>query len=189
MPVLTHTTPVFSVDNAAWTPMLTDPSGGTATYGTKIDVPGIQTVQLDPDVLNKELFGDNAIIAMAAKARRFVFKAMAAKLSLDLLASLMGGAVVDAGTTPNQTSTYTVLNSDSAKYGKFEYRVLGVELPGAAGGGDLHFVGWKCKLTSTSLAAKMEDFAPHAFDVIALARTSDGKMISLVENETAVALA
>lgn len=189
MPALPHFTPVFSVDNAAWTPMLTDPPGGTSTYSTKIDVPGIQNVQLDPDLLQKELFGDNAIIARAAKARAFIFKAMAAKISLDLLASLLGGAVVDAGTTPNQTTTYTLLNSDAAKYGKLEYRVLGVELPGAAGGGDLHFIGWKCKLSSTSLQANMEDFAPHAFDVTAIARSSDGKMISLVENETAVALA
>jgi len=172
MPALPHYTPVFSVDNAAWTPMLTDPVGGTATYGTKIDIPGIQSVALDPNLLVKELFGDNAIIALATKARSFAFKAGAAKLSLDLLASLMGGAVVDAGTTPAQTTTYTLLNSDAAKYGKLEYRVLGVELPGTAGGGDLHFVGWKCKLAATSLAANMEDFAPLSFDVTAIQRSS-----------------
>jgi len=162
--------------------------GGTATYGTKIDVPGIQMVAVDPNLLVKELFGDNAIIALATKARSIGLKCGAAKLSLDLLASLMGGAVVDAGTTPNQTTTYTLLNSDSAKYGKLEARVLGVELPGAAGGGDLHFIGWKCKLANVSLAANMEDFAPLSFDVTAIQRSSDGRMFSLVENESALVL-
>lgn len=186
---LTHTTPVFSVDNASWTPLLTDTVGGTATYGTKIDIPGIQMVALDPNLLVKELFGDNAIIALATKARSFGFKCGSAKLSLDLVASLMGGTVTDTGITPAMKATYTVLNSDSAKYGKLEYRVLGVELPGTAGGGDLHFVGLKCKLSGLSMAAQMEDFAPVSFDVTAIQRSSDGKMIEIVANEVAVAIA
>jgi len=189
MPALTHTTSVFSVDNAAITPLLTDPAGGTATYGTKIDLPGIREAGFAPDVLAKELFGDNYIIARAAKARAVDSKLGVAKMSLDVLAAVLGGTVTDAGTTPAQTSTYVLLGSDKAKYFKLEYRVLGVELPGAAGGGDLHVVFWKCLIKATDQSAKMEDFALPTFDVSAIPRLSDLKLVSIVENETAIALA
>ncbi len=188
MPVLPRYTSIFSIDNAAITPLLTDPIGGTATYGTKIDVPGIRSATLDPEILAKELFGDNAIQGRAAKARQIMSKVEAARLNLDILALLMGGAVTEAGTTPAQTTTYNLLGSSAGSYFKLEYRVLGVELPNVAGGGDLHVVFWKAKITSTALPTQMEEFAPHSFDVAAIARLSDSKLLSLVENETALSI-
>lgn len=189
MPALPRYTSIFSIDNAAITPMLTDPIGGTATYGTKIDVPGIRSATFDPEILAKELFGDNAIQGRAAKARQIMSKVEAARLNLDVLSLLLGGVVTDAGATPAQTTTWNLLGSSAGGYFKLEYRVLGVELPGAAGGGDLHVVFWKTKITGTALPVQMEEFAPHSFDVAAIARLADSKLVSLIENETAVALA
>lgn len=185
---LVHETSVFSVDNAAITPLLTDPVGGSATYGVKVNFPGIREAGFSPDLLKKELFGDNFIIARAAKARQVQSKIGVAKMNLDILAALLGGTVTDAGVTPNQTTTYNLLGSDKAKYFKLEYRVLGVELPGAAGGGDLHVVFWKCLIEGTSADAKMEDFAMPTFDVAAIPRLSDLKLAAVVENETAAAI-
>lgn len=188
MPVLPRYTSIFSIDNASITPMLTDPIGGTATYGTKIDAPGIRSATFDPDLLAKELFGDNAIQGRAVKARQIMSKVEIARVSLDILAVLLGGAVTDAGTTPAQTTTYNLLGSSAGAYFKLEYRVLGVELPGAAGGGDLHVVFWKCKVTDLGLPIKMEDFAVQSFGVGAIPRLADNKMVALVENETAVSI-
>lgn len=186
---LNRYTSIFSIDNAAITPMLTDPIGGSATYGTKIDVPGIRSATLDPEILAKELFGDNVIQGRSAKARQIMSKIEAARLNLDILAVLMGGAITDTGVTPNQKAEYNLLGSDAGKYFKLEYRVLGVELPGAAGGGDLHVTFWKCKITGTALPVQMEEFAPHSFDVAAIARLADSKLLTLTENETAIAIA
>lgn len=188
MPALPRYTSIFSIDNASITPLLTDPIGGTATYGTKIDVPGIRSATFDPEILAKELFGDNAVQGRAAKARQLMSKVEAARVSLDILAVLMGGTVTDAGVTPAQTTTYNLLGSSAGSYFKLEYRVLGVELPGAAAGGDLHVVFWKCKITSAGLPTKMEEFAPLSFDVAAIARLADSKLVSLIENETAVSI-
>lgn len=188
MPVLPRYTSIFSVDNAAITPMLTDPIAGTATYGTKIDVPGIRSATFDPEILAKELFGDNAIQGRSAKARQIMSKIEAARLNLDILAVLMGGAVADSGTTPAQVTSWNLLGSSAGSYFKLEYRVLGVELPGAAGGGDLHVTFWKCKITGTALPVQMEEFAPLSFDVAAIARLADSKMVTLTENETALAI-
>lgn len=185
---ITHSTSIFSIDNAAITPMLLDPPGGTTTYGTKIDVPGIRSSTFEPDTLAKELFGDNAIVARAAKARQIMSKVAAARLSTDALAVLLGGTVTDGGTTPNQTSTWSVGNASAGAYFKLEYRVLGVEVPGAAGGGDLHVVFWKCKITDTALPIRMEEFAEFTFGVAAISRLSDGKIVDIKSNETAAAI-
>jgi len=166
----------------------TSNTAGAATYGTLIALPGIRMASFEPEVLNKELFGDNAIIARYAKTRAISSKVEVAKTSLDVMAVLLGGSVVDAGTTPSQTTTYTISNSDAGKYFRLEYRVLGVELPSAAGGGDLHVVFHKCKITDTGLQTRMEDFAPHTFGVQAIARSSDGKITSLIENESALSI-
>jgi len=189
MPVLPHETPVFSLDKCKIYPLTADPAGGTATYGAGIACTGIQSLAVDPDTLYKELFGDNAIIAAAGKARKFTFKLGMAKVSLDVMAQLYGGTVTDAGSTPAQSTTYSVKNTDAGKYFKLECQILGVEIPASSGGGDLHVVGWKCKVMSAAIAGKAEDFAPLTFDVAALARSADGKMFDLVENETLVALA
>jgi hypothetical protein len=186
---LPHETPVFSVDNAAITPLLTDPVGGTATYGTKINFPGIREAGFNPDLMSKELFGDNYIIARAGKVRQVKTKIGVAKMNLDILAAILGGAVTDTGTTPNMVATYNLLGTDKLKYFKLEYRVLGVELPSAAGGGDLHVVYWKCMIEATSQDAKMEDFTLPTFDVCAIPRLADSKMVAMVANETAIALA
>ena len=188
MPALPHYTPVFSVDKAAWTPMLTDPTSGSATYGTKILLNGITTVSFDPEVLYKEAFGDNAIQHVASKARKFMCKAGLDKFDLDFFAQILGGTVTDAGTTPAQTTTYDILNTSASKYGKFEAQVLGVEVPGPSGGGDLHFVFWKAKMMAFSAGASAENFSSPSFEFAVLARVSDGKMASIVENETAVSL-
>ncbi|MFN2537960.1 MAG: hypothetical protein ABR549_07370, partial [Mycobacteriales bacterium] len=147
---LTHVTPIFSVDQAGIYPLLTD-TGANPTYGARLDLPGVHDVALNPDTLYKELFGDNAIIANASKLRKMGCAATWAKASLDVLVQLAGGTVTDAGVTPNQTSTYSVKNTDAGKYFKFEFRVLGVEVPASAGGGDAHAVLWKCKAADWAL--------------------------------------
>jgi hypothetical protein len=188
MPVLPHLTPLFSVDKAAWTPLTADPSGGTATYGTKVYIPAVESVSVDPDVLYKELFGDNAIAATAAKPRSVKAKVNFGKIDLDLLKNLLGGLVTDAGTTPNQTSTLDISRTSAASYGKLECQVLGVELPTVAAGGDVHFVWWKAKLNSLTIGTTAEDYGKPTMSVTGIYLLANDKMFSVVENETAVAL-
>jgi len=191
MPVvpLPHNTPIFSIDAAKIYPMLTDPVGGPATYSAGFKLPGAQSMTWEPDTLSKELFGDNAIIALAGKMRAVVSKVACAKSDLDVLSTLFGGTVTDVGVTPAQTATYSVKNTDFGKYFKLEAQILGVEVPTSSGGGDVHQVCWKCKIVDASESVTAENFAPTTFTIKAIQLTANGKIYDRVFNETAVALA
>lgn len=188
---ITHNTPVFSVDQAKVYAMLTDPAGGSATYGTGVALPGVRSVAIDPDVLNKELFGDNIILALAAKTRKVAAKVGYAKLDLDVLPILTGASTVDTGTTPNQVATYTLTDAVIPVYFKLEFRILSVELPSAAGGGSLNVTLHKCKITNWGggPGAVMEDFQLSEFDLSAIRTNATGnKIMTVVFNETLAAL-
>jgi len=184
---LTHRTPVFSVDQAAIYPMLTDVTTNP-TYSPRVLLPGVTTVAMDPDVLSKELFGDNAIRAHYSKVRQFMGKAGFVDLDLDVQAILDGSVTADTGTTPNQVATNTILGSSFCPYFKLEFRVLGVEVPGVAGGGSVNVSLHKCKVTKFGGGAKAEDYSPSEFDFVALQTVSNGKIRTITFNETAAAL-
>lgn len=185
---LTHETPVFSVDKLAMYPMTADPSGGTATYGARVYVPGVRTISASPDVLSKELFGDNAVLARTTKLRGMNGTAECAKWSLDIIKNLIGGTLTDSGSTPNMISTLSIKNTDFGGYFKLEAQILGVELPSSTSTGDVHLVWWKAKLSNFDLGANMEDYSTPSFDIAGVQRSSDGKIFDLVYNETAAAL-
>ena len=89
-----HSTPVFSVDQAKIYPMTADTGAMPPTYGTGVAVPAIRTTGFSPDILAKELFGDNAVIARAAKTRQVNFGLEFGKWDLDVLKILLGTAAV-----------------------------------------------------------------------------------------------
>ena len=185
---LVHNTPVFSIDQAKIYPLTVDTSA-TLTYGTGVAIPGIRTTGFSPDILAKELFGDNAVIARAAKTRQVNFGLEFAKWDLDVWKILYGtGAIVDAGTTPSQTSTWTLLGADQPGYFKLEYRVLGVEL----GNGNLSSANVslaKCKITSAETPLTMEEYGIPKCEASAVATVKTPVSFATITlNETAAAL-
>jgi hypothetical protein len=185
---LTHKTPVFSIDEAAIYPMLTDVALSAPTYSAKVSIPGIHTVTPAFDILSKELFGDNVVLGQATKVRKATLAATFAKLSLDVLAILSGGTTTDAGTTPNQTSTFGIGRTATPGYFKFECRVLGVELPGPAGGGSFNIKLNKCKASNFAPVVASEDYGAQTMDLVAIYPEGTANLIDLIFNETAAAL-
>jgi len=185
---LTHTSPVFSIDEAAIYPMLTDVAASAPTYSAKIPIPGIHTVTPSFDILAKELFGDNVVLGRATKVRQVMFACTFAKLALDVLNVLSGGSTTDAGTTPNQTSTFTIAKTSTPGYFKVEFRVLGVEVPGPAGGGSLNVKMYKCKATNFAPVLASEDYGQQSLDIAGVYPLGTANLIDIVFNETAAAL-
>jgi hypothetical protein len=182
---LVHQTSVFNVDEAAIYLLLSDPKGGTATYGERIDCPLIQNVACNPDMLNKELYGNGAVQARAAKLRQLMATVTYGELDFDALNVLNGSTITDDGVTPDQTSTLDLTADDIPNYFRLEFRILQTDLPG----GSLNVALHKCKVSDLvlGLAAK-EDFSPQAFSLAAIPRKSDRKIASPVLNETAAEL-
>lgn len=189
---LSHVTKLYAVKDCKIYKMLTDPAGGTSTYSTATDVPGIKAIGPLTQAMNpKYLKGDNTLLdADVTLSEPWTGKIVGAKVSLDVEAVLTGGTITDTGTTPNQISTIvqsggTATSPSIPNYFKLE--AVGASQDIVAG--DVHLVLWKVKIISANfLGFADEDYVMYDFDIAAVPRLSDGQWYSRVINETAVAI-
>lgn len=186
---ISHFSKLFAVEDAKIAKLLTDPAGGTETYGSLIDVPGIKEVTLSGTVESKELRGDNALLDVFSVLKSLTLGVKNAKISLDVDAVLIGGTVADAGTTPNQTATHDLSGTDTPNYFKF---VAKTPANGADSiGGDIHLTLWKCVVSGLpDEGFAEEDYKIVGFNAATSPLLSTGrKWRRIVFNETAAAIA
>ncbi len=182
-------TRVYGIKDAKIAPLTADPASGTPTYGALIDVPGIKTYEVSGDVEVKKLRGDNTQLATNAAISNIQVSITHAKMSLDVLAAIVGGTVTDSGTTPAQKTTWD-LTADTATLPPF--KLEGVTPPNGIDivGGDVHVVLHKLTLSAfPDLGFAEEDYRIASFTADADPLQSNGKWISTVINETAAAIA
>lgn len=183
---VSHITKVYGVTDARISKLLTDPAGGSPTYGSSIDVPGIKTVQITGNIDTKELRGDNQLLDLNAVLTSVEVAVTNAKMSLDVLAAFFAAVITDSGTTPNQIASLDILGSSLPQYFRLEAKT-------PTGGadvstGDVHFTLWKCILSSfPDLGHDEEDYRIVGFSARATPLISNNKWITPVINETAVA--
>lgn len=183
---LSHVTKVFATKDAKVSPLTADPAGGTTTYGTAIDVPGIRSVSLGGDITTVELRGDQTLLDSDSVLNNITVSFEYAKLSLDVLDVMLGGAVADGGSGSTETGTWSLLGTDTLfPTFKFEAQVVSTDNPG----GDLHIVMYKCKLSDfPEVGTELDDYQTFTAAATCSPRLSDSKWMDLVINETAVAI-
>lgn len=157
-------------------------TSATLKYKAAVDVPGITTLNLNPVFDEKELRGDDTILDHRTKLVAVDWSFENVMLSLDALAILQGGKVKSGGTTPAQTQTYTILNTDNAKYFKLEAKSDYADV------GDVHYVLYKAKANSVSVSLVGEDYAKVSASGKAIGTVKDKKIQEIIFNETAVAI-
>ena len=185
---ISHESKLYAVEDAKIAAVTADPSGGTTTYGSLVDVPGIKSVSISGDVSTVELRGDNRLLDANSTLSRVDLTFEYAKLSLDALDIMLGGSVTDSGTGDAEIGTYDLLSTDTLGYFKFEAKTptAGVDVVA----GDAHIVLWKCMLSSfPEFGMAEEDYQTFTVSAIAVGRLSDNKWLSVVFNETAAAIA
>lgn len=167
---------------------LTADTTSALTYGSLVDLGGVIELKTAAEIDYRELEGDNQILASHAILKAIDIDVQQARITLDALAILIGGAVAASGTTPNQKQTYTVLATDEAKHFKIEGQSKGVD---AAGGDvkDYHEVYYKCKLSGTVDWTLGADYAKVSFKARAIPTVNNKKIMDMVANETAAAIA
>lgn len=186
MPV-DHSSKIYAVSDAKIGKVTADPSGGTTTYASLIDVPGIKEAGIGGDVNSVELRGDNTSLDYNATLGALTLSVTHAKVSLDVLPVLLGGTTTDSGAGSTEVATYVQTNTNTFNYWKFEAKT---PTNGAdPTGGDLHVVLYKCILTSfPEIGFAEEDYQILSFEARAVPRLSDGKIFDIVLNETAAAI-
>src|SRR4051812_153595 len=106
MTALAHVSKIYGIKDAKITPMLTDPSGGTATYGTAIDVPAIKSAVVTGNVVTKKLRGDSAPIDQDSYLESISVQFVFGQENLNVRAAAFGGTTTDSGTTPAQIAKW-----------------------------------------------------------------------------------
>ncbi len=179
---LTTQTKILGINDAKISKLTLD-DATSLTYGTAVDVPGIRSLKITPNFIEKELRGDEAVLDTYTKLDSIEWSFENAILSLDALAILLGGTVTAAGVTPNQTQTYTLTKDDVPAYFKLEAKA------DYTSAGDVHVVLYKCKANKVDYELKGEDYAVVSASGKAIGTVNNGKVKDVVINETAVEIA
>ena len=179
------TAALFGIADGKLARLLTDTDAGV-TYEAPLDIPGIQSIQFSPEFQEKELSGDDMVLDQYSKLKAVTGTVKHGKVSLAVLAVLMGGRITDEGVAPYQRRTLDVYGTSQPSYFSLEGQVR--YKGGEAAGGDWHPVFWKCKVTKFQNEYQGEDYAIVSFDFRAVPRLHDALLVSLVDNETEVAI-
>lgn len=177
---------LFAVEDCKIRKVLTDPEGGAATYGPALDVPGIKNVAISGDVNTVQLRGDNRALESDTVITGLTATYDHAKLSMDVLEVLLGGATVSTAETAvgakDSKETFT-LGADDV-FGEY---VLEAKTPRYSDGSDVHIRLGKLKLSSfPELGLTEEDYKTvEGLENTMLPLASTGNWFSIISNEKA----
>lgn len=183
---LSPVTKVFAAKDAKLFPLTADPAGGSPTYGTGIDVPGLKTVTISGDVNTAELRGDNTKLDSQSTLGNITVAMEFAKLSHAILSAVLNAVSVASGTAPNQTDVWTLLGSSGFNYVGLTACSVGAD----SITGDVMFSAYKLMLSSfPELGLEEEDYKTNSIEFSAVPLLANGKWIGSAIRETTAALA
>lgn len=145
------------------------------TYSTPlIDVPGIASVSMDPNVNANELKGDAKVIAKKGNVDRFNFSAQYGRLALDAQAVFLGGTITDSPTPASVK--WSMTGTNSLPYFKAMFQILQGEVA------DVHITAWKSQVTGGTLIDQSTDsFGQPSIDFESIPCTSNENMFVDIE--------
>ncbi|MCP4424221.1 MAG: hypothetical protein GY803_07015 [Chloroflexi bacterium] len=155
----------------------------TIDGATQVALPAAQKMAFKEMLMNGEMRGGDILQEMVSIRDGLEFTLENGGIPLDAWAIMTGTAVVAAGTTPNQTNTFTAVAGQCYPYFKIYGKAIG---PGCVG--DVHVKIFKAKLSEPLEG----EFGDGEFFVTKCAGKglTDGVngIYEIVENETAAVL-
>ncbi len=167
----------------------------TALPTTMIDLPNIQTASFTVSEEFTDLEGDdNPRVTSHGQGATGEGTLESGGLSLEALAALDGGTIVESGTTPNQVKRYV---KNAINDVKPFFLLMGQAISDS--GGDLHTVLWLCRATGDiEFEESFGEFMVPSIDFTMYQCRVDGdldgepllgRLFDFVQNETVTALA
>jgi hypothetical protein len=154
------------------------------TPGTLVDVPGIRSCEVTITTDSEELRGDGKVIAIVDKGQGATFSIEEGGFSMSVAEIIFGATAVESGTGTAEVSRLDLKSGAARPY----FFLTGQALDDA--GGDVQVVLWKAKATGdVTLNFADENFLTPGIDGQAVGRSSDDLLCSIIQHETAAALA
>lgn len=152
--------------------------------GTLVDVPGIRSLEVTITTDSDELRGDGKVISVTDKGQGAEWSAEEGGLSMQALEIITGKTATDTGTTPTATSRIDIHADDRRPY----FFLTGQALDDAIG--DVQVILWKAKATGNlTFNFADENYLTPGFEGRAVGLTADDLLASIIQHETATALA
>ena len=164
---------------------ISDPPGGSATYGPWVSLPGINSLTATANMITDDAKGNDQIVATASRLMAWDLKFGVGLESIAALQTFLGGTVTTTGTSPNQVESHTY--PQGSVPGWFEILVQSTEEDGAVAGGVTRDF-YKCTITKFDIGNQTEKFSQPAFEARAIRRKSDGQLHKFTVEETQSAL-
>lgn len=158
-------------------PLLTDPADAEPTYGDFVDLAGILSLQISPEMVTKNLMGDSTIMDTYSRITSVNFTVTNSVLSFGGLEVMLGGKITKTGEGDAEKVTYSMTKETATpKYflleGKWDY-------PSTDGTvGDGHVVLYKCRVSEApdfTINDSSGDFGECTFSGVALPTNFSGK--------------
>lgn len=186
---LQHFSRVLSIDDCHMAKLLTEPGlgVGACTYAASVDLVGARMMSWEPTYKSLELRGDNTVLETDVIPGVTNGKLEYAKINLDALTLLWGGTEADAGSTPAQTSTFTLTGGQLPVYFSLEAQCKTTDF--FTQPGDVHFRIFKCKIvTGPEMIMTDADYGLQTLTFKAVQPRSTDSIAKIVFNETAQAV-
>lgn len=184
-------TKVYGVDDFKLYPITQDDTEGFAC-GTAIDGVGVKQVSITFEADEKELTGDEMTLDTMAKVKSITVSTELAKLNLEAMELFTGGTLTNS--TDSATLSIGSNASGNQKYFQAQFQIKTTDNEG----GDLHYIVYKAKATSTPINGTEDDYATFTIDLKGVYTTYAGfkaktgteqKLVDIVVNKTAKELA
>jgi hypothetical protein len=153
----------------------------TNSYGTAVDVPSIQMMNVELEMQTGRVEGDDRRTALASRVIGGKARMRFVSVNFSILEVIFGITLTDSGTTPNQGQMLEIPAGDRLPYLGICGKALAEE-----GDGDLHVFIPMAKIMSNITIANLEfgQFATTEFEAEFISDATFSAM-ELIEHETA----
>lgn len=158
--------------------------GGADSPGSKVDVPGVRTLDFSTDADSDSLEGDDTMLAVAYGPKSGSGSMEMGKTNMTARAAMLGGTVSTSGTTPNEVSSWEEPGGANTIWVQIKAQALSVDTSGSAYEITIH----KAKAGSASESLGQGAWNTPSLDFEFVPNAS-GKFITRKQQETRVALA
>lgn len=109
--------------------------------GASIALPNSRVFSFTETEEFEELRGDDSLVAVHGAGPVVNWELEAGGYSMEAIAAIYGGTILESGSTPTRTKRLRKLKTDQRPY----FKVIGQSISDS--GGDVHQVVWRCKAT------------------------------------------
>ena len=147
----------------------------------QVDLPAATQLSFALRMVNAELRGDDAVVAVAAYTDAVEFSLEAGGIDLDAYGMIVGSTVVTSGTTPTRTYTLSGAAGTCMPWLKIYGKAVGDDCTS-----DIHVKLLKAKVTS--LEGRFQDGEFYVTSCTGIAIDGGSGIWQFVQNETAAGL-